>query len=207
MKNIDNLKSGDILSETSHYKVESIYGDKVNLRHYESGECVAIEKPYIHKFINSGDEYEEVIEVTKEDKKDGTPGIRTIFENIHNGQVFTVCFTKQDKIKSKKAVEEAMNKRTEKFLMAINKAKASKTSITKVAEEYFKDLMLNPILEVEKGENRILRGFKIQFDSRDGKYNCIDMDIKKSYNESCIRQVNINTIVYLIYNGIKYVVK
>lgn len=29
-------------------------------------------------------------------KKDGTSGIRSIFEGIHGSQVFTVCFKKQD---------------------------------------------------------------------------------------------------------------
>lgn len=34
--------------------------------------------------------FETTVKVTKED----TPGIRTIWGNIHSGQVFTVCFKK-----------------------------------------------------------------------------------------------------------------
>lgn len=207
MVDISKLKSGDILSETSHYKVESIYGTNVNLRHYESGEGVSINIGYIEKFINSGDEFNEVVEVTKEDKKDGTPGIRTIFENIHSGQVFTVCFKKQDKLRSKKAIDADMEKRIESFIQAVDRAKAQKKSMAKVAKEHFSNLMLNPILGFEEGEERILRGYKVQFESRDGRYNCVDMDIERTEKESGIRPVNINTIKYLIFNGVKYIVK
>lgn len=56
----------------------------------------------------------------------------------------------------------------------------------------------------EDGEDRVLRGFKIQFESRDGRYNCVDMDIEDNNN---IRPVNINTIKWLIIGGTKYVVE
>lgn len=207
MVDIRKLKSGDILSETSHYKVESIYGDNVNLRHYESGEGVSINSGYIEKFINSGDEFSETVEVTKEDKKDGTLGIRSIFEGIHSGQVFTVCFKKQDKPRSKKAIDADMEKRIESFIQAVDRAKAQKKSMAKVAKEHFSNLMLNPILGFEEGEERVLRGYKVQFESRDGRYNCVDMDIERTEKEAGIRPVNINTIKWLIFNGVKYIVK
>lgn len=54
---------------------------------------------------------------------------------------------------------------------------------------------------------RVLRGYKIQFESRDGRYNCIDMDIQQTDKESGVRPVNINTIKYLIFGGVKYVVE
>lgn len=59
----------------------------------------------------------------------------------------------------------------------------------------------------EEGEDRVLRGYKIQFESRDGRYDCVDMDIVRTDKESGIRPVNINTIKYLIFDGVKYVVK
>lgn len=43
--------------------------------------------------------------------------------------------------------------------------------------------------------------------SRDGKYKCMDMDIKRTGKETGERYVNINTISHLIYNGVKYVVE
>lgn len=207
MKDISKLKVGDILSESSHYKVESIYGSSVNLLHYESGEIVSIAPSYIRKFINSGDEFSEVVEVTKEDKKDGTPGIRTIFENIHGGQVFTVCFKKQDKPKTKKKLGEEIDAWVEKFSDEIDKVKAQKKGVANKAKELVSNLINNPILPYEEGEDRILRGYKIQFESRDGRYDCIDMDIERTEKESGIRPVNINTLKWIIFDGIKYVVK
>lgn len=53
---------------------------------------------------------------------------------------------------------------------------------------------------------RILRGYKMQFVSRDGKYRCMDMDITRTDKETGERLVNINTISQLIYNGTKYIV-
>lgn len=74
----------------------------------------------------------------------------------------------------------------------------------KTALEFIQD---NPIKDYVEGESRVLRGFKLQFVSRDGKYRCLDMDIKRSDKETGERLVNINTIEKLIYNGIQYVVK
>lgn len=201
------INVGDILSESSHYVVERIIGNDIYLVHHESGQHVSIDREYVQTFLHSADEVNEEVEVTKEDKKDGTPGIRTIFEGIHSGQVFTVCFKKQDKQRSKRAINADIEARTEEFITAIERAKAQKKSISDVAKKHFSDLMLNPILGFEKGEDRVLRGYKVQFESRDGKYNCVDMDIERNEKESGVRSVNINTIKYLIYNGIKYIVK
>ena len=54
---------------------------------------------------------------------------------------------------------------------------------------------------------RILRGYKVQFTSRDGRYNCVDIDIPKAEKEIGIRPVNLNTIKWIIFGGVKYVVK
>lgn len=37
MKDVNQLKSGDVLSESSHYVVERIIGNNVHLKHHESG--------------------------------------------------------------------------------------------------------------------------------------------------------------------------
>lgn len=42
---------------------------------------------------------------------------------------------------------------------------------------------------------------------RDGRYDCVDMDITKTDKESGIRPVNILTIKWLIFNGVKYIVE
>lgn len=145
--------------------------------------------------------------MTKEDKKDGTPGIRSIFENIHSSQVFTVCFKKQDKPKSNKKLNQEIEGLSSMLVEEIDRVKAQKKGVANAAKKFINDLIKNPILPYEKGEDRVLRGYKIQFESRDGRYNCVDMDITRTEKENGIRPVNINEIKWLIYNGVKYTVK
>lgn len=201
------LNVGDVLSESSHYIVERVHSDRVDVVHFESGDTTMISTDYLHKYANSGDHYDKVVEVTKEDKKDGTPGIRSIFEGIHSGQVFTVCFKKQDKPKSNKAYNEEVANLVKTFSEEIDTVKNSKKGVANKAKELVEHLLNNPILPYVEGEERVLRGYKIQFVSRDGRYTCVDMDIEKTDKESGVRPVNILTIEWLIYNGVKYVVK
>lgn len=207
IEKINELKEGSVISESSHYIVKSIAGSTARLTHYESGEEVQIGVTYLKNYTNSADLYDTTVKVTKEDKKDGTLGIRSIWENIHSGQVFTVCFKKQDKAKSKKKLQEEINTVADKFSMAIDTVKANKKGVADAAKRLVEDLIKNPILPYEEGEDRVLRGYKIQFESRDGRYNCVDMDIVRTDKESGVRPVNINTIKYLIYDGVKYVVE
>ena len=207
IERINGLKEGSVISESSHYIVKSIAGSTARLTHYESGEEVQIGLTYLKSYTNSADLYDTTVKVTKEDKKDGTLGIRSIWENIHSGQVFTVCFKKQDKAKSKKKLQEEINTVADKFSIAIDTVKANKKGVAEAAKRLVEDLIKNPILPYEEGEDRVLRGYKIQFESRDGRYNCVDMDIVRTDKESGVRPVNINTIKYLIYDGVKYVVE
>lgn len=207
IRNIEELKNGSMLSESSHYIVDSIYGGSVSLKHYESGEIITISKDYLEKYTNSADIFTEIVKVTKEDRKDGTLGIRSIWENIHSSQVFTVCFKKQDKPKSRKKLSEEIDIIVNKFSEEIERTKVNKKGVAEKAKQLIYDLVNHPILPYEEGEDRVLRGFKIQFESRDGKYKCIDMDLIKSDKESGERLVNINTIKWLILNGIKYIVE
>jgi hypothetical protein len=162
---------------------------------------------YLKHYTDSADFYNEEVKVTKEDKKDGTLGIRSIWENIHSGQVFTVCFKKQDKPKSQKKLNAEISSLIESFSNEIGNVKNNKKGVANCAKQLIEELVNNPILPYEEGEERVLRGYKIQFSSRDGRYDCVDMDITKTDKESGIRPVNINTIRYLIYNGVKYVVE
>lgn len=207
IKEVDKLEPGSILSESSHYIIKRISGCRVWLTHYESGEEVEIGKGYLKNYTNSADLYDKVVEITKEDKKDGTPGIRTIFDSIHSGQVFTVCFKKQDKPRSKKSIEQQIDTLVEKFSSTIDKVKENKKGVANTAKSMIEYLIRNPISTIEEGEDRVLRGYKIQFESRDGRYNCVDMDIERTEKESGVRPVNINQIKYLVFNGVKYIVK
>lgn len=198
----------DVLSEVSHYKVIGINADdSIRVVHTESGDVVNIGESYVRNYIKSGDNYDREVEVTKEDKKDGTLGIRSIFEGIHSGQVFTVCFKKQDKPKSMRKLQEEIDTIVEQFSNTIDTVKNNKKGIANAAKNLITELVNNPILPYEEGEDRVLRGYKIQFESRDGRYDCVDMDIVRTDKESGIRPVNILTIKWLIFNGTKYIVK
>lgn len=202
------VKVNDVLSESSHYKVSGINLDgSIKAIHTESNDEVNIGKSYVEKYIKSADYYTEEVKVGKEDKKDGTLGIRSIWENIHSGQVFTVCFKKQDKPKSRRKLQEEIDAIVEKFSNSIDTVKNNKKGVANAAKNLVTELVNNPVLPYEEGEERVLRGYKIQFESRDGRYNCVDMDIVKTDKESGVRPVNINTIQYLIFDGVKYVVE
>lgn len=207
IEQINQLKQGSIISESSHYIVNRMSGSTAWLTHFESGEEVQIGMSYLKNYTNSVDLFETTVKVTKEDKKDGTLGIRSIWENIHSGQVFTVCFKKQDKPKSRRKLQEEIDTIVEQFSNSIDAVKNSKKGVANAAKNLVTELVNNPVLPYEEGEDRVLRGYKIQFESRDGRYNCIDMDIQQTDKESGVRPVNINTIKYLIFDGVKYVVE
>ena len=207
IEQVNQLKEGSIISESSHYVVNRILGSRAWLTHFESGEEVEIGISYLKNYTNSADLYTQEVRVTKEDKKDGTLGIRSIWENIHSGQVFTVCFKKQDKPKSKRKIQEEVDAIIEQFSNSIDEVKNNKKGVANAAKNLITELINSPVLPYEEGEERVLRGYKIQFESRDGRYNCVDMDITRTEKESGVRPVNINTISYLIFDGIKYVVE
>lgn len=158
---------------------------------------------YLKNYTNSADLFETTVKVTKEDKKDGTLGIRSIWENIHSGQVFTVCFKKQDKPKSKRKLQEEIDAIVEQFSNSIDTVKNNKKGVANAAKNLITELVNSPVLPYEEGED----SYKIQFESRDGRYDCVDMDITKTDKESGIRPVNILTIKWLIFNGVKYIVE
>lgn len=201
---IEKFKVGDVLSESSHYRVTKMLGNDTMLEHLESGDIVHINKMYIEKYLTSADEVLEVVKVTKEDKRDGTLGIRSIFENIHSDQAFTVCFKKQDKPKTQKKLNAEIAILISDFSNEIDTIQKSKKGVAEAAKKFAEELIKNPILPYEEGEDRVLRGFKIQFESRDGRYNCVDVDLPTDEN---VRPVNINTIQWLIIDGKKYVVE
>lgn len=204
--NIKEIEVGDIFSEESHYVVNKVAKDKVEFLHLESGKKVSLSNEYVANLLNTSDQYDNEVKVGKEDKKDGTPGIRTIFENIKSSEVFTVVFKKQDKPKTKKAVETEKETQRNEAVAIIDKAKKAKKSMATAYKEALEFVQNNPIKDYIEGEERVLRGYKMQFVSRDGKYRCMDMDITRTDKETGERLVNINTISQLIYNGTKYIV-
>lgn len=205
--NLREIAVGDVFSEESHYVVKGVQKDSVVFSHLESGKEVRLSNEYVQNMLNTSDQYDRTIEVTKEDKKDGTAGIRTIFESIKSSEVFTVVFKKQDKPKTKKQLEEERETQRTQAIALIDKAKKQKKSMAAAYKEALEFIQNNPIKDYIEGEDRVLRGYKLQFVSRDGKYKCLDMDIQRTEKETGERLVNINTISVLVYNGVKYIVK
>lgn len=70
IEQINQLKQGSIISESSHYIVNRVSGSTAWLTHFESGEEVQIGMSYLKNYTNSADLYDTTVEVTKEDKKD-----------------------------------------------------------------------------------------------------------------------------------------
>lgn len=204
---LEEIRVGDIFSEESHYTVKKIEKNGIVFHHLEGDTDVSLSNKYVQNLLNTSDQYHSVKEVGKEDKKDGTPGIRTIFESIKSSEVFTVVFKKQDKPKTKKQFAEEREAQRATAVAMIDKAKRQKKSMATAYKEALEYIQDNPIFEVEEGETRVLRGFKLQFVSRDGRYRCLDMDIERTSKETGERFVNINTISELVYNGVKYIVK
>lgn len=205
--NLAEIEVGDIFSEESHYIVKEVKSGSVVFEHLESGKNVSLSNEYVHDMLNTSDQYEKEVKVTKEDKKDGTVGIRTIFEGIKSSEVFTVVFKKQDKPKTKKQIESEREAQRAEAVALIDKAKKNKKSMAVAYKEALEFIQNNPIKDYVDGEDRVLRGYKMQFVSRDGKYRCMDMDIERTDKETGERLVNINTISQLIYNGVKYIVE
>lgn len=229
---VSDIKVGDIFSEQSHYVAVSADSTKVEFVHVQSGQRVMLSTNYVAGMLKSADQYDDVVEVGKEDKlwtkkqideqfgdlgslsqnapnvgDVRVPGIRTIWENIHSQQVFTVCFQKADKAKTQKALAAEYAAQQEMAVGLIDKAKKMKKSMAAAYKIAMDELQKNPISKIVPGEDRVLRGYKLQFTSRDGKYDCVDLDIEVKGTENGIRPVNINTLKWIIIDGVKYIVK
>lgn len=205
--NIKDIAVGDCFSEEAHYIVKELLPNDINFLHLESGKIVTLGHSYVTDLLNTSDQYFETVKVTREDKKDSQLGIKSIFENIKSSEVFTVVFTKQPASKTKKEIEKEKTTQREAALALIEKARSRKKSMAVAYEKALSYIQNNPIKDYIEGEDRVLRGYKKQFVSRDGKYRCIDLDIKQTEKETGERLVNINTIKELIFNGVKYIVE
>lgn len=202
---LSEMKQGDVFSEISHYIYMGKSGNTYNFRSLKTNETVMLSGPYVTKFLVGADQYHKEVKVGKEDKRDGTPGIRTIFQNIYNSDVMMVAFRTQNEKTGPKKLEAERKAQLDAAIEKLEKATRARKSIKDEAIKLFKEIQQNPVVEIKEGDQRILRGYKVQFESRDGRYKCVDMDIPS--NENQVRLVNINTIEWLIYKGVKYIVE
>lgn len=222
-----------LFSEISHFKFlrhSQVGGEPaMTFMHLETQDEVTLDHRYVAENLLTADQYHKEVIVGKEDKlwtqkqineaaadTDAVgiafprvgdvrvKGIRSIWEELGTAHVFAVCYETQGRELSESAYEGLKNNQIALALERIEKAKKNKDGVAKAAEQVLREVQLNPVNRWEKGEDRVLRGYKIQFTSRDGRYNCVDVDIKDAHN---IRPVNINTIKWLVYNGVRYVVE
>lgn len=226
---LSDIKDGDVFSEQSHYVFNGQRnGGNLQFLHLESNKLVNLGQEYVVQLLRSADQFVGEVEVGKEDKlwtakqiEEGEragnwtkgdvrvgdikqKGIRSIWHDIHSAQVFTVNFNKQDKDLSAKALKEAKDLQLDEAVKAILDAQKSKKGVAKVAQEAILKIQENPILPSIKGDQRTLRGYKTQFDSINGAYDVVDMDIKTGTNK---RVVNVNQINWLCFDGVMYIVK
>jgi len=221
---LNDIRKGDLFSESSVYTFIEKQGNSYLFNHIGSKQTVTLDSKYVEKLLTTADQFDTTVECGKEDKhwtqlqidaavKKGelkantvnvgdlkVKGIRTIFEEIGN-EVFTVCFTKADKVLSKKAYDTKIIQLTLEATNKIEAAKTAKRSVVEAATTVIEDLLRNPVLQVEGGEERVLRGYKQQFSSRDGYYAAMDVDIFET------RQININKLLWIVVNNVKYILE
>lgn len=204
-----DLKRGDLLIEHAVYRVENVGANEVGVSMVQKQgnkwvtlpEQVAIQNRYADEFLLDGVNYDKTVEVGKEDKKDGTLGIRSIFENTPPYMPFSVLFTKQDTVLSNKAYKLKQEEQLNQALEYIERAKSSKKSISDAAFKALKEVQENPVVPIVPGEDRVLVGYKLTSETRDGRYDCVDFNLLE------MRPVNINTIKEYITGGVRYIVK
>jgi hypothetical protein len=222
--NINEVGLNDIFSEISHYQVTNKTATDVIVKHLESGKEISLNNSYVESLLKSSDQYQSEVTVGLENKyytqkqiddakKKGEDvsnikvgdlkqlGIKSLFENIHSSQVFTVCFKKKDTPLSAKKLKELQEAQIVKALEEIEKTSKAKKGVLEKAKEILVKFQQNPILDYIEGEERVLRGYKLQFKSEDGFYEVCDMDIQDTNNS---RLVNINSLKWLVFDGVKY---
>lgn len=216
MNNIIDVQPGDLWSDISYLQTIAVNKDTVDLKHLATGETVVLSHEYVEKLLSSADQYSQEVSCGIEDKlwtakqltdaKNTTnqvgdvrvPGMKSIWDSI-GSKVFRVCFVKKGKELSKTAYNKLVAEKLESATYTLEKAKTSKKGVTTVAVELLEDLIRNPIVSTIPGEERILRGWKLQHESLDGQYAVMDSDLMEK------RVVNLNTIKWIIVDGIKYV--
>lgn len=225
--NIKEVKVNDVFSENVYYTVSKINSKDITLKHIQGGKEVTLSNEYVRDLLNTADQYEKEVEIGKEDKywtqkqidesiKKGqikigevlvgdlkVEGVKSIWGSI-GSKVFTVCFEKKGRELSKTAYDKLVKAQIENAVESIEKAASGKKGVANTAAQILEEVIRNPITSYEKGQERILRGYKISHESDNGFYDVVDLDIATGENK---RQVNLNTIKWLVVGGVKYVVE
>ncbi len=216
MVNIKDIQPLDLFCELSYFSVVKVNPTSVTFKHLTTGTEVDLGNDYVSGLLVSADSYNESLVVGIEDKlwtqkqldeaKNTTnkvgdvrvPGMKSIWDGI-GSKVFRVSFIKKGKELSKTAYNKLIADKLADATYKIDKARTSKKGVTTVAVELLEEVIRNPIVNTIAGEERILRGWKLQHESLDGQYAVMDSDLMEK------RVVNLNTIKWIIVDGVKYV--
>ena len=181
MEVFKNLKPGQVLSETSFFKVEKIVGDQVQLG-AENGESVILNKGYVDTFLSSGDQF------LTEEKVTRTEMAEIMTNNVR--VAMTVNFNKQVKPEDiQKEIQEAYENSTPKE---------------------FSTKMKTAVKKGLSGEERTMVGRHYGTKDEFGRLHFTDMnvdrDMSKTYDNRA-RLVDPRTLNWMTVNGIKYMIK
>lgn len=225
MGDIKKSQVGDCFSETVHFKLQGD-SDKSGLLVFQNladGKNYEVSADYAEKFFSFAEQYDQEVKVGILDKywtqkqidaavakgeikehqvRVGDlrlKGMKTIWDDIRDKTVFTVVFRKKDKVLSNTAYNKALEEQRKEFIEALDKAKQQKKGVKKAAEIALEEIQNNPVTKTIPGEERILVGYKLQFNSKDGMYKVFDMEIEEE------RQLSLDRVEQLIVNNIKYI--
>jgi hypothetical protein len=137
--------------------------------------------------------YNEIRELTKTQ-------MDLAFSDVENEKLFCVCFTTKDDVLSEKKFNKEVELIRSKFKETVNEAQKNKKGVYKTALEAFDEAIASFPQQITKGYDRVLKGYKVD-DRGNGTFLCKDLEIDE------LRNVNVNTIKWLIYDNVKYIVK
>ena len=166
MTKFKNLKKGDKLSETQYYSVETIKGEKVQLKNF-NGENIVVDKGYVETCLTSANQFEKEEKLSKTD-------LTNIFLSSAN-TVFTVSFNKQ--------VKEAD---------VVNEIKEAYETSTPAE---FETKVKKAIKRSLAGEERVLTGYHSGSQDEFGRVTAIDMNITDTNKTRLVDPRNLNYLI------------
>jgi hypothetical protein len=182
MSTFKNLQPGQVLSETSFYKVEKIVGSQAQFK-AEDGQSVVLNEGYINSFLISGDNYSKEEAVTRTEMSE------ILLKNPF--RAMTANFNKQ--VKDTDIIKEIQ----EAYENATPKDFASK--------------MKTAVKNGMAGEERTMKGYHFGSQDDFGRVHFIDMGIDRDFSKTTYdtrqRLLDTRTLNWLIVNDTKYTIK
>ncbi len=190
------LKSGDVLSEASHYKVVKFRGDDVVM--LLDGEEVSLHKSYVEKFLFSADQYDT------EETMSRTDVVEKLKE--HPRMACSVYYRKTDAEKGVRAFNREKNEKIEGVTTLVetiaNSSISDIPSLLKKVKAKTTELVENPITRIIPGEMRLMRGYHENKLDNHGRLKFMDVE-----GGGIEKKVDFRTTQYVIVDRVKYVVK